>query len=67
MRGARWLMNYYMKNNVQIDEVEMQRLQKLSNRQEWEKLFEDDDFAEDDSLEFEEPCIIEEVDTLEYD
>ena len=66
-RGARWLMNYYMKNNVQIDEVEMQRLQKLSNRQEWEKLFEDDDFADDDSLELEEPCIIEEVDTLEYD
>ena len=66
-RGARWLMNYYMKNNVQIDEVEKQRLQKLSNWQEWEKLFEDDDLADDNSLEFEEPCIIEEVDTLEYD
>lgn len=66
-RGARWLKDYYSDNNVQIDEVEKQRLQKLSNWHEWENLFAEEDFAEDDSLEFEEPCIIEAVDTIEVE
>ena len=41
-RGAKWLLNYYASENIQIDELEKQRLLALSGRQENENVVTED-------------------------